>query len=117
MYALEAAFLLLMIAWLIVTNTTRATPRRERQAVRRRRGRDRFGVRRRRSAPSHDSGGAGLRRSLVPSAQARPLARRDSSRGVRRRVGLLAVSAVIALALPIVTLPAPDGPHAVGVTS
>jgi hypothetical protein len=51
------------------------------------------------------------------------LFRRGHSHVAIRAIGfaagpaLLVVSVVIALALPVVKLPAPSGPHAVGVTS
>ncbi len=117
MYALEAAFLLITAAWLVVTNTPRAT-----------------------RATSFKLFLAGLavavlafalgqaRIHMVPAALvcivlSLFLLRRGYSHVAVRGVGLVlgsvvvALSVLLAFALPVVTLPAPDGPHAVGVTS
>jgi predicted dienelactone hydrolase len=117
MYVLEAVFLLLTAAWLVVT-TRRGTPR------------------------SVDIGlflaGLGVaaaafaldkaRIHMVPAAVlfavlSLLLFRRGYSHVVFRATGALlgsvfiAASVLLAFALPVVTLLAPDGPHTVGVTS
>ncbi len=117
MYAVEAAFLLITAAWLVVTNTTRAT---------------------RGTSFKLFIAGLGLAALAFALGQARIhmvpaavvfivlslfLLRRGYSHVAVRAVGVVlgsfvvAVSVLLALALPVVTLPAPDGPHAVGVTS
>ena len=117
MYAVEAAFLLITAAWLVVTNTTRAT-----------RGTSfklflaGLGV----AVLAFALGQARIH--MVPAAVvfivlSLFLLRRGYSHLAVRTVGVVlgsifvAVSVLLALALPVVTLPAPDGPHAVGVTS
>ena len=117
MYALEAAFLLVTAAWLVVTNSPRIT-----------------------RATSFKLFIAGLvvavaafalgqaRIHMVPAALVFIvlsffLLRRGYSYIAVRSVGILlgsifvAVSVLFVVALPVVTLPAPDGPHTVGVTS
>ena len=117
MYALEAIFLLTTAAWLVATNTRRVT-----------------------RATSFKLFLAGLgvaalafaldqaRLHMVPAAAvfivlSLFLLRRGHSHVAVRAAGValgsvvVAVSVLLAFALPIVTLPAPDGPHAVGVTS
>ncbi len=117
MYAVEAAFLLITAAWLVVTNTTRAT-----------RGTSfklflaGLGV----AVLAFALGQARIH--MVPAALvfillSLFLLRRGYSHVAVRTVGVVlgcivvAVSVLLAFALPVVTLPAPDGPHAVGVTS
>jgi len=117
MYALEIVFLLLMTAWLIVTSTTRATRGASVKL---------FAACAAAIVVAFAVGEARLH--MIPAALVFVvlsvfLLRRGHSHVAIRAVGfvagstLLAVSATIALALPVVTLPAPDGPHAVGVTS
>jgi predicted dienelactone hydrolase len=117
MYALEAAFLLITAAWLVVTNTTRAT---------------------RTTSVTLFLAGLVVTAAAFALGEARIhmlpaalifivlsffLLRRGYSHIAVRSVGVLfgsifvAASVLLALALPVVTLPAPDGPHTVGVTS
>ena len=117
MYAVEAVFLLVTVAWLIVTNTPRVS-----------RGTSfklflaGLGV----AVLAFALGQARIH--MVPAAVvfivlSLFLLRRGYSHIVVRSAGVVlgslfvAVSALLAFALPVVTLPAPDGPHVVGVTS
>src|ERR1700752_2902882 len=117
MYAVEAAFLLITAAWLVVTNTTRAT-----RATSFKLFLAGLGV----AALAFALGQARIH--MVPAAVvfivlSLFLLRRGYSHLAVRSVGILlgsifvAISVLFVLALPVVTLPAPDGPHAVGVTS
>ena len=117
MYAVEAAFLLITAAWLVVTNTRRTT---------------------RSTSFKLFLAGLGVavlafalgqaRIHMVPAAVvfivlSLFLFRRGYSHVAVRAVGVVlgsfvvAVSVLLAFALPVVTLPAPDGPHTVDVTS
>lgn len=117
MYAVEAAFLLVTAAWLIVTNSKRAT---------------------RGASFVLFAAGGGIAIVAFALGQARIhmlpaaflfvvlavfLLRRGHSHVAVRSAGILlgslfvAVSVLLALALPVVALPAPDGPYAVGVAS
>ncbi len=117
MYAVVAAFLLVTAAWLLVTNSKRAT---------------------RGASFMLFAAGVGLAIVAFALGQARVhmlpaallfvvlavlLLRRGHSHIAVRSAGILlgslfvAVSVLLALALPVVTLPAPDGPYAVGVAS
>jgi predicted dienelactone hydrolase len=117
MYALEGAFLLVTAAWLLVTNAPRAS---------------------RSASLTLFLAGLGVAVLAFVFGQARIhmapaaavflvlsllLLRRGYSHVAVRAAGALlgaifvAASVLLVLALPVVTLPAPDGPHAVGVTS
>ena len=117
MYALEVAFVLLTATWLVVTNR-RGTSRRLSFAL--------FAAGVAIVALAFLLGQARIH--MIPAALlfvilSLFLVRRGSSHIAVRAVGvsvgavLLAASTALALALPIVALPAPDGPHTVGVTS
>ena len=117
MYALEALFLLITAAWLIVTNTPRA-PRSTSvklflAALVVVAAAFAFGQARIHMAPA----------AAVFAVLSFLLLRRSYSHVVIRSLGILlgsmfvALSVLLAFALPVVTLPAPGGPHAVGVTS
>ena len=117
MYALEAIFLLITASWLVATNTAR---------VARGTSFTLFLAGLAVAASAFALGQARLH--MVPAALVFIvlsffLLRRGHSHVAVRSVGILlgsifvAVSVLLALALPVVTLPAPDGPHAVGVTS
>jgi predicted dienelactone hydrolase len=117
MYTLEAIFLLITAAWLVATNSARIA---------------------RRTSLTLSLAGAAVaalafalgqaRLQMVPAAAvfvvlALFLLRRGHAHVAFRAAGIalgslvVAASVVLAFALPVVTLPAPAGPHAVGVAS
>jgi predicted dienelactone hydrolase len=117
MYALEAVFLLVTAAWLAVTAAGRA-PRGTHLKL--------FAAGAIAAALAFALGQARIH--MAPGAAvflilALLLAKRGYSHVAVRTAGavlgatLVAASVLLAFALPVVTLPAPDGPHAVGVTS